>query len=535
MTGEFDWDESVENESNPTEQIRIIGAQEAGKLVANQELPSNEFAKSENENYEVMGSTPEDISESQGGPDSVSQALPHWTEPPTGEVPKVFAQGMGESTSLEYSQGPIWKGDDARREDEFDHRALLGDENSELHVETPLDDNELFSFDEIGATDNYPYSSEKPEEYPSRDRVSEHFEASSSSFPDAAKEEREDSNDEDLAVTSSEVGTKNDTTPVATNSEPDDREEELHRILDGNKTVRIGSGIVSGFDRLAQGARTGGKRSAETGRNLGVAVTTGLLIGAIIVILFLFGSGAALVVVLVAITLAVAEYFAVMRKAGYRPATLLGLVGTITLMLAAYNKGEPGVIVVLAIVTVFTLLWYLWGVTDSRPASGVAVTLLGFMWISFLGSFAALLLDPQVHPDRHGVALLFGAIVATVGYDVGGYLIGGRFGRHKMSPQVSPNKTWEGLAGGVVSSIVVSVVFLAHLHPWSENRALLLGLVVAVAAPFGDLCQSMIKRDIGIKDMSAAIPGHGGVLDRIDAMLFVMPAVYFLARVLNIS
>jgi phosphatidate cytidylyltransferase len=140
-----------------------------------------------------------------------------------------------------------------------------------------------------------------------------------------------------------------------------------------------------------------------------------------------------------------------------------------------------------------------------------------------------------VHPDRHGVALLFGAIVATVGYDVGGYLIGGRFGRHKMSPQVSPNKTWEGLAGGVVSSIVVSVVFLAHLHPWSENRALLLGLVVAVAAPFGDLCQSMIKRDIGIKDMSAAIPGHGGVLDRIDAMLFVMPAVYFLARVLNIS
>ena len=165
----------------------------------------------------------------------------------------------------------------------------------------------------------------------------------------------------------------------------------------------------------------------------------------------------------------------------------------------------------------------------------MAVTLLGVVWVGLLGSFAALLLNPTLHPSRRGVAFLFGAVLATVAYDVVSFFFGSQFGRRPLSPSVSPYKTWEGLIAGMASAIFVSVVLVGNMHPWSFSRGLALGLVVAVAAPLGDLCESMIKRDIGVKDMSAVLPGHGGLLDRFDAMLFVLPSVYYLVRLLKIG
>jgi phosphatidate cytidylyltransferase len=267
--------------------------------------------------------------------------------------------------------------------------------------------------------------------------------------------------------------------------------------------------------------------------DLTTRLLTGLAIGFAAAILFKLGSLTALVLVLLIVTPAAAELFGVLRRAGYRPATLVGLVATVGILIGAYMKGEAAIPLVLGLVVVFTLLWYLVGVVRDRPTINVGVTLLGFMWVGFLGSFAALLLDPRMFPNRHGVALLLGAAVATVAYDVGSYLVGARFGRHHLAPAISPNKTWEGLIGGTLASVLVGAVVVSHISPWTTARGTALGLVVAVAAPLGDLCVSLVKRDIGVKDMGWILPGHGGVLDRVDALLFVVPATYYLVRLIN--
>jgi phosphatidate cytidylyltransferase len=118
---------------------------------------------------------------------------------------------------------------------------------------------------------------------------------------------------------------------------------------------------------------------------------------------------------------------------------------------------------------------------------------------------------------------------------VGALAIGSWLGRRPLAPQVSPNKTWEGLIGGAVVAVALSAAVTGQVHPWTVPKAALLGLVVAVVAPVGDLCESLVKRDLGLKDMGSILPGHGGVLDRVDGLLFVLPTTFYLVRVLNLG
>jgi phosphatidate cytidylyltransferase len=108
-------------------------------------------------------------------------------------------------------------------------------------------------------------------------------------------------------------------------------------------------------------------------------------------------------------------------------------------------------------------------------------------------------------------------------------------GNHLMAPSISPNKSWEGFIGGAVASVLSAVIFVHLIHPWSISKAAVLGLVVAVVAPLGDLSQSMIKRHLGLKDMGRLLPGHGGLLDRFDGLLFVLPATYFVVKALHLG
>ena len=270
-------------------------------------------------------------------------------------------------------------------------------------------------------------------------------------------------------------------------------------------------------------------------RDVRTAVITGIAVGILALLAFKLGPLVSLLVVLAVITLAGIEVFSVLRRAGYRPATLLGLTATVAILIGAYTKGEAAIPLIVVMTVVFSLLWYFVGAARARPTINVAVTLLGFVWVGVLGSFAALLLNPTLHPHRRGVAFLFGAVLATVAYDVVSFLFGSQFGHRPLAPEVSPNKTWEGLIAGMVAAVFFSVLIVGNVHPWSFKRGLALGLVVAVMAPLGDLCESMIKRDIGVKDMGAVLPGHGGLLDRFDAMLFVLPSVYYLVRLLKIG
>lgn len=247
------------------------------------------------------------------------------------------------------------------------------------------------------------------------------------------------------------------------------------------------------------------------------------------------GPPVALALIVLLVTMAAAELFGVLRRAGYKPATLLGLVATVCLMVAVYLKGEAAIGVVVAITMASSLLWYLLGVERERPTANLAATVLGFLWVGLLGSFATLLVSPALFPNRHGEAFFLGAVIATVAYDVGALVAGASMGRHPLAPSASPNKTWEGMLGGIVTCLVVTALVVGRIHPWDTADALGLALIVCVLAPLGDLCESVVKRDLRIKDMGSILPGHGGVLDRLDALLFVMPATFYFVRVLGIG
>jgi len=278
-----------------------------------------------------------------------------------------------------------------------------------------------------------------------------------------------------------------------------------------------------------------GPEPRAAGSSLGIRVGTGIAVAVIALLAFKLGTVPSLVLSAIVVTFAAGECFGVLRHAGYHPASLLGLVGTVSLMVGAYAKGVAALPLVLVLITVFTLIWYLFGIERGSPVAGTAATLLTVGWVSLLGAYAGLLLSPSTFPDRHGIAFLLGAIIATVANDVGALVIGGWLGSRPLAPKISPNKTWEGLFGGAVSSILISTVVVGAIHPWSASNAALLGVVVAVVAPIGDLCESLLKRDLGLKDMGRLLPGHGGVLDRVDALLFVLPATYYLVRALNIA
>jgi phosphatidate cytidylyltransferase len=265
--------------------------------------------------------------------------------------------------------------------------------------------------------------------------------------------------------------------------------------------------------------------------DLTTRVITGVGMAVLALICLKLGRDATTVLATAIVGLASLELFQGLHQRGFRPATILAVLGSIAIVPLAYQRGEFAFPFTLAIVTVFTLLWYLFQVVRARPVVNVAVTVMGFVYVGVLGAFAGLLLSYE-----NGVGLILGVALCVVAYDVVGYIAGSQFGKARVAPMVSPNKTVEGLVAGMVASIVVALVIVNRITPWNDiGDALALGIVVAIAAPLGDLCESMVKRDLGIKDFGTILPGHGGILDRFDAILFCLPAVYYLARALTIG
>ena len=389
--------------------------------------------------------------------------MPHWTEPPTGEVPRVLEGGQsGEDEDLDAwsgLSGPRWRDQDSDWDaDDYDDVAALGDDEVRVGAldEGRSEHSDLFSFDE-------------PE--------------------------------------------------VELESEPD-------------RPAPVTTSI-----RTRQAPRPEQPPAAPPagGRDMRQAVLIGSGLAAAALLVFKAGPKPALILVTLIVTMAAAEAYAVLRRAGYRPATLLGLLAIVSLMVASYSDGETAIPLVIAMTTIFSFLWYLFGVVRARPTVNVAVTLFVFLWVGVLGSFAALLL---ALPNREGIAFLLGAVVATAAHDIGALFFGSQMGSRPLAPELSPNKTVEGLIGGMASAVFASVLIVGvvpGIHPWTSGKALALGLMVAVVAPLGDMCESMLKRDLGVKDMGTLLPGHGGVLDRFDALLLVLPATYYLVKLLDLA
>jgi phosphatidate cytidylyltransferase len=269
------------------------------------------------------------------------------------------------------------------------------------------------------------------------------------------------------------------------------------------------------------------------GRNLGVAVAVGLGAAVVAIGALAVGSWAAVLLVVVALVVAIGEYQAAAQRAGYHPASLLGLVAAASYPLAVYWKGIEAYPLLIVLTLGAALAWHLVGADgDARVVESVGVTLFGVAWVAGLGSFAALLLA-----QADGRGMFATAVIAAVGYDVGGLFIGRTVGSRPVS-DASPNKTMEGLFGGMLVSLaaVFIVTGLFGLAPWGDpGDALKIGLLAMLAAPLGDLCESLVKRDLGVKDMGNLLPEHGGLLDRFDGLLFVLPAVFYAAMLFDLA
>ena len=290
-----------------------------------------------------------------------------------------------------------------------------------------------------------------------------------------------------------------------------------------------GPGATGGSHDTGGGGRTQEPRSAG-GRQSTMAMRIGtgaLLLGIYVGTLALLKNRGGVALVALVAVLAVFEFYTSLRQRGFQPAVLPGAVATLLLPIAAYSRGTSGVVITLLLATLATVIWFLFGVVRDRPAVNMAVTLLGILYVGLLAGTAGLFLA-----NKSGTGILNGAVIGTIVYDMAGLFVGANLGRRALAPDISPNKTIEGLLGGVLAAFVASMVLAHFMAPWkgSTSVAIVLGLAIALMAPLGDLSESMVKRDLGIKDMGTLLPGHGGVLDRIDALLFTVPAVYCIAR-----
>ncbi|MGY1688285.1 phosphatidate cytidylyltransferase [Geodermatophilus sp. SYSU D00867] len=264
------------------------------------------------------------------------------------------------------------------------------------------------------------------------------------------------------------------------------------------------------------------RRSGRAGRDLVAAIGVGLGLGAVILASLLLYRPAFLVVVVAAILVGIVELVRALEAGGARPPLAPVLVGAVAMLVLAWTRGPDGLVVGFLLTVVAVLLWRLGdGPGDYRrdAAAGVLVTL----YVPLLAGFAVLLLVPD-----DGAARVLAFIATVVGNDVGGYAAGVLFGRHPMAPSVSPKKSWEGMAGSVVACVAVAtpIVVLALDGPWWGG--VLVGVALAVTATVGDLGESLIKRDLGIKDMGTLLPGHGGIMDRLDSLLPSAAVAYLL-------
>jgi len=267
---------------------------------------------------------------------------------------------------------------------------------------------------------------------------------------------------------------------------------------------------------------------AETprGRNLPVAIVTGVALGGILIGALFWNIVAFTALVTVAVLIALAELYRVLAvQRGLKPAQTVGFAGALVLVIGTAWRGTVALSFGLAAVTIVAFLWYLVDPERERVLENVAATLLGIVYVPL---FAAHVIAMAKLPHGPSVTIVFFGL--AVFYDVGAYAAGSLWGRRLIAPQVSPSKSWEGAAGATVLVFVLAMTVAPLFRGMDRAVAAGLAAVVVVLAPMGDFAESLLKRDLGVKDMGGLLPGHGGMLDRIDALLFVAPFAYWYLR-----
>ncbi|MBC9955188.1 phosphatidate cytidylyltransferase [Leucobacter sp. cx-42] len=286
----------------------------------------------------------------------------------------------------------------------------------------------------------------------------------------------------------------------------------------------------------AQLKATSDRVEEKAGRNLFLAIGSGLVFGAVFLGSLFWMKPAFAILVGALVVIALVELASAFRTAGRRVPRFGVALGGLLTVSATYFWGAAGMLMGLFAASALLIVWRLleglvpkWEVAPKTLVRDVFSGLFTLVYVGFFGSFAILLNELD-----NGEWWVFTLVLVVVSVDIGAYAAGVTLGKHKMTPRISPNKTWEGFAGAAILAMttgVLSAVFFLD-QPWWVG--ILLGVVVLLTATGGDLTESLIKRDLGVKDMSTWFPGHGGFLDRLDSLLPSAVAVYGVALVVGV-
>lgn len=416
--------------------------------------------------------------------DSDTGPLPHWTEPPTGEIPRVLTpSGADPSEDLD-----VWSSFSGSSPSWREGAGSAGGLDDITGLSPVFEQSEADPFDEPAPTN--------------RD--------------ESAPVRREQGR-----ITIGTDPTDGAARPSSSGRRP--------RSGDASSRSRPGARPATSA-RPAPGKPTGG----AGGRDMPTAIAVGLGIAAVFIGAIKYKPWAVAVVVVLVLGLAAVEYFDRVREKGYQPAFVPGIVACVAAPAAVYHYGTNALPLVIFLTFAAVAVSFIGATSlESNPMPNMAITSLGITWIGILGSFGAAIvaMSNAGGGNNIGTDTLTLLAIGVVANDVGALFVGSAVGKTPLRHWISPNKSVEGFLGGTV--LTLGAMFLIGVadksDTWnSTGDLLLLGLVIAIMAPIGDLTESMFKRNLDVKDFGSIVKGHGGILDRFDGFLFVLPAVYYL-------
>ena len=492
-----------------------------------QEYPDKRVREEMDDSEPDSKSTPYGVSRRYWGDTPPKAApLPHWTDPPTGEIPKIY--GLAETDRRaphalarnEADEGAV-SFQRERRRLEYDDKLGTFDEN-----EDQAEGRHFAAEDAPEPLEDYRPRTEEiavPAESDAGVRV-----ISSRPSPQSMRR----------------MASRRTVRAPAESSEPSARARqdvnldlpERRRPSFKRKPPANAQGPED--DRSEPATRRPTKPRREGGRSGGSFATrmvTGVVLGLVVIGAFMIGQMAVLVLIGAALVLAAGEFYQLVRRehrgsprGGYRPAVAIGLIGVVGAVAGGYLKGPSAMTLVLTFTILASFLWYLLGVLKAPILANTAITFMGVAWIGLGGSYVAAIIRPVTGDPRRGLAYMMAVLIAVVAGDVFAYFGGSLFGKHKLAPNISPGKTVEGLVIGAVGAILAGAIIASRIHPVTVSLGAAIGILAALGGPCGDLIESKVKREIGAKDAGSILPGHGGFLDRVDALIFVTPLVYYL-------
>lgn len=267
------------------------------------------------------------------------------------------------------------------------------------------------------------------------------------------------------------------------------------------------------------------RRKIRTGRNLPAAIAVGLVLGGVVFLTLFTVKATFLLYVGIIVAIGLWEFSQALRSRQINLPVVPVAVGGVAMVTLAYWTKTHWALVALALAGIAVLAWRLPG-GAAGYVRDVTAGMFALVYLPLMATFVALMLN---QPDGSRRAIIF--VVLTVCSDTGGYAAGILLGKHQLAPRISPKKTWEGATGSLVFCLAAGAIMVPQLLAGQLWQGLVLGLAAVVAATLGDLAESMIKRDLELKDMGHLLPGHGGIMDRIDSFLVMAPVIWLLLAV----